>query len=125
MHTDANYKDCIYHFGGPDNGVAFRYDTERMAGKFCLPSAAAMEQIGEKVIEEFSGEFSKYFGDTGFMVYMQDIMHCKDVLFIAFGTAFLVGFLYMIVLRVAGGPIIYLSILALILCTAAGGLMLN
>ena len=125
MHTDTNYKDCIYYFGGPDNGVAFRYDTELMAGKFCLPSAEAMEQIGEKVIEEFSGEFSKYFGDTGFMTYMQDIMHCKDVLFIAFGTAFLVGFLYMIVLRVAGGPIIYLSILALILLTAAGGLMLN
>lgn len=59
------------------------------------------------------------------MTYMQDIMHTRQVLFITFVTAFFVGFVYMIVLRIAGGPIIYLSILALILCTAAGGLMLN
>lgn len=55
------------------------------------------------------------------MVYVEDIMVAKDVLVLSFGTAFIVGFCYMIVLRIAGGPIIYLSILAIILSTAYGG----
>ena len=58
------------------------------------------------------------------MVYINDIMAVKNVLFISLATAFVVGFVYMIVLRVAGGPIIYLSILLLILSSAGGGYML-
>jgi hypothetical protein len=58
------------------------------------------------------------------MVYVNDIIATKDVLLIALGTAFVVGFIYMIVLRLAGGPIIYLSILAIILSSAGGGFML-
>lgn len=121
MENDLNYAQCIYYFGGPEYGQPFRYDTELVAGRFCLPSPAAMEQVGEKIIEEFQGEFNKYFGNSGFMVYVEDIMQCKDLLLYSFGTAFIVGFCYMIVLRIAGGPIIYLSILALILSTAYGG----
>tara|TARA_B110000305_G_scaffold219728_1_gene260956 strand:- start:1007 stop:1144 length:138 start_codon:yes stop_codon:yes gene_type:complete len=29
----------------------FRYDTELVGGKFCLPSAAALEDIGKEVVE--------------------------------------------------------------------------
>lgn len=58
------------------------------------------------------------------MVYVQDIMATKVVLAYSLATAFVVGFIYMIVLRIAGGPIIYLSILLLILSTAGGGYML-
>lgn len=58
------------------------------------------------------------------MVYLNDILATKQVLFISLGTAFLVGFVYMIVLRFFGGPIIYLSLLALILSTAGGGYMI-
>lgn len=58
------------------------------------------------------------------MVYVNDIIATKNVLLISLATAFLVGFVYMIVLRIAGGPIIYLSIVLLILSTAGGGFML-
>ena len=58
------------------------------------------------------------------MTYINDIIATKNVLLIALATAFLVGFVYMIVLRIAGGPIIYLSLLALILSSAGGGFML-
>jgi len=51
-------------------------------------------------------------------------MACSDLLLMSLGSAFLIGFLYMIVLRIAGGPIIYLSILAMILGTAYGAYML-
>jgi len=118
-----NYENCVYYFN-KDNNLFFRYDTELVGGKFCLPSAKAMEDVGEKVVEEFQGEFNKFFGDSGIMVYVQDIINTKEVLFYSLATAFVVGFIYMIVLRVAGGPIIYLSILMIILSCAGGGYML-
>lgn len=51
-------------------------------------------------------------------------MAVKDVLLYTLGTAFLIGFIYMIVLRLCGGPIIYVSILAMIGGTGYGGYLL-
>jgi len=39
----------------------------------------------------------------------------------SFGSAFLLGFIFMIVIRIAGGPIIYLSIIGIVGGTAYGG----
>lgn len=44
-----NYENCMYYF---DKELPpFRYDTELVGGKFCLPSAAALEDIGKEVVE--------------------------------------------------------------------------
>ena len=51
-------------------------------------------------------------------------MATRYILLGGLGSAFLIGFLYMIVLRFIGGPIIYCSILGLILANAYGGYML-
>jgi len=51
-------------------------------------------------------------------------MAAKKVLAITLGTAFIVGFIYMIVLRVFGGPMIWLSIIGLIGGTIYGGFLL-
>jgi hypothetical protein len=48
----------------------------------------------------------------------------KEVLLYALLTAFLIGFIYLLVLRVLGGPIIYISIVAIIGGCAYGGYML-
>jgi hypothetical protein len=58
------------------------------------------------------------------MAYLSDIMAVKDVLMYSLGSGFLIGFVYMIVLRCCGGPIIYLSILATIGASGYGAFML-
>ena len=51
-------------------------------------------------------------------------MATKEPLLWGLLSGFLIGFVYMIVLRLCGGPIIYASIVAMILGTAYGGWML-
>jgi len=58
------------------------------------------------------------------MQYLADIMATKNLLLWSLLTGFLIGFGYMIVLRLCGGPIIYLSILGMILSTAYSALLL-
>jgi hypothetical protein len=58
------------------------------------------------------------------MDYLADIMAARTLLMYSLITAFFIGFVYMIVLRLCGGPIIYLSILGMILSTAYGAFML-
>ena len=64
------------------------------------------------------------FGAINIQSILGDVAATREPLLYAFGTAFLIGFIYMIVLRLCGGPIIYLSILAMILGSAFGGFML-
>lgn len=63
-------------------------------------------------------------GGSGFDQYMSDIIACTEPLLFSLGTAFLIGFVYMIVLRLCGGPIIYCSILAMIGGTGYGAYMM-
>jgi len=56
--------------------------------------------------------------------YISDIISAKEVLLITLATGFLLGFVYMIVLRLFGGPMIYLSIFALLIGSVVGGFML-
>jgi hypothetical protein len=58
------------------------------------------------------------------MEYVGDIIACQTLLLYSLGTAFLIGFIYMIVLRLCGGPIIYFSILGMIVSTGYGAFML-
>lgn len=50
-----NYENCMYYINKEyptEPGInPFRYDTELVGGKFCLPSAAALEDIGKEVVE--------------------------------------------------------------------------
>lgn len=75
-------------------------------------------------VKQFKEEFNKYFGGSGITQYLADIVAAKEVLIITLFTAFFIGFLYMLVLRLFGGPMIYLSILAMIVGTTIGGYML-
>ena len=63
-------------------------------------------------------------GQINIASYIADIQAAQEVLLITLGTAFLCGFVYMIFLRLCGGPIIYISILGMIAGTGYGGWML-
>jgi len=123
--SDTDYfKQCVFYIGGVSDGVALRYPTTQFAGKFCIPDIAKALEDGNTYVVAFKEEFDKYVGSTGIETYFSDVIATQEPLLIAFGTAFLIGFVYMIVLRLCGGPIIYASILAMILGTAYGAYMM-
>jgi len=43
----ANYKACVYYFGGTTVGVAQRYETAKL-GRFCAPAGKALEEEAVK-----------------------------------------------------------------------------
>ena len=51
-------------------------------------------------------------------------MAVRDLLAYTVGSAFIIGFIYLILLKAIGGIIIYASIVGIILSTIAGGYML-
>ena len=63
-------------------------------------------------------------GGVSFATYLGDIIAAREVLLWTLLSAFLIGFIYLFVLRLLGGPIIYISILAILVGCAYGGYML-
>jgi len=105
----------------------FRYDTEVVGGKFCGPSPKALANpLIAGQVQAFKGLFDNIIGgdDNPAMSYLADIIAVKDLLLISLGTGFLIGFVYMIFLRLCGGPIIYITILLTIVSSGAGSFML-
>ena len=123
MRQNPNYyKDCQFYIGNRNyGGQALRYDTEVLAGKFCVPTT---EALSEDMIKQFKAEFDKYFLDSGFAQYFSDIAATSDLLAYTIGTAFLIGFLYMVVLYFLGGFLIWISIVLIIGANLYGGYML-
>ena len=111
-----DYKNCVYTI---QNVHPIRYETAKI-GRFCAPSGKAME---DTVIAEFNTQFNKYFGKYNVQAYLTDIISAREILMYTLLTGFFIGFVYMIFMRLFGGPLVYFSILGLILGTAYGGWM--
>lgn len=120
MKTDPDkYKDCAYYVGGVSAGQAVRYETAKL-GRFCAPAGKALE---DQALKAFQTQFNQYFGKYNIQSYLTDIIAAREILYWALLTGFLIGFVYMIFMRLFGGPLVYFSILGLILGTAYGGWM--
>ena len=97
-----------------------------LGGKFCAPSAKALNDplIADQV-NNFKKVFDQFLGDDNpAMAYISDIMAVQDLLLYSLGSGFLIGFVYMIFLRLCGGPIIYITIVLTIATSAYGSYML-
>lgn len=99
----------------------FRYETELLASKFCVPTPDALKAAA---VSAFKDQYDKYFGDTGAMDVFNDMVATWEVIAGSIVTAFLLGFVFMIVLRFFGGPLIWGSIILIIGGTGFGGYML-
>jgi hypothetical protein len=121
MNNKDKYSDCQYYPLGVVSKEPLRYGTERLS-RFCVPDSEALKK---DALSAFKAEFDKYFGGMNIQKYISDIISAKEVLLITLGIGFLLGFVYMIVLRLFGGPMIYLSIFALLIGSVVGGYMLN
>ena len=117
----SKYENCVYYPFGTVTGQAFRYATALFAGKFCIPNS---EEMALGAFDEFKKQFDNIFGGLNLGAYIADIAAAKEPLLYAIASAFLIGFVYMIVLRLCGGPIVYASLFFMVMGTAYGGLML-
>lgn len=91
-----------------------------VAGKFCVPDMSA----GADLFAVFKLAFQGVLGSFNLQEVLGDIAACTEPILICLAIAFFLGFVYLIVLRILGGPIVYISLLAMILGTAAGGYFL-
>lgn len=76
------------------------------------------------MVEQFEATVKKYMSQSGADAYIADVMAVRDLLAWTILSAFVIGFIYLILLRMIGSIIIYASIVAIILGTLAGGYML-
>lgn len=85
-----------------------------------------MEDLGgspeiQDSVKAFEKEVLSQLTESGVTDYIADTVAAKDVLLIGLGTAFVIGFIYLILLRWIVGPIVWISIFLTIASLGAGG----
>jgi hypothetical protein len=120
--TKLEFKNCIWYVRGIlVESSAARYDSKGILGRFCVPSDP---RVGDLAVQQFTAIFESVLGGTNLAGYINDIQQTQGVLYISIATAFVVGFTYLIVLRLCGAPIIYTTLIFSVVSTAGGGYML-
>ena len=148
MANNANYDGCVYQIdlaylekwgidvdsyadefyaGGsaavtPSARFPFRYETTRMYG-YCLPklSGDKVSAFSDKTIETFEKLFEETVMNDKLTSYIYDIATAWKVIAICSGTAIVLGYLYLLLIRCMGAIIVWLSIILLQLSLIAGG----
>tara|TARA_B110000285_G_C15108587_1_gene609598 strand:- start:1271 stop:1930 length:660 start_codon:yes stop_codon:yes gene_type:complete len=114
-----NYKACVWYPAGVVSATPARYETAPL-GRFCAPAGKALE---DEAVKLFKTQFNQYFGRFNIQSYVADVVSAREILAWTLLSGFFIGFVYMIFMRLFGGPLVYFSILGLILGTAYGGWM--
>lgn len=76
------------------------------------------------IVKSFEDQAKAFMSNSGADAYVADIMATRDLLGWSILTAFLVGFVYLIVLKFLGGIVIWATIFGIVLGTIFGGYML-
>lgn len=125
IDADA-YADEFYDGGSsavtPNARFPFRYETTRMYG-YCLPklSGDKVSAFSDKTIETFEKLFEETVMNDKLTSYIYDIATAWKVIAICSGTAIVLGYLYLLLIRCMGAVIVWLSIILLQLSLIAGG----
>jgi len=115
------YTDCVYY---PDrtsiyNGTPFRYESLNVLNAFCIPNAS--DYVDQQTYESFkTAFFSSVYGQTA-GVWAYNIMKAWPVLIVGALLAVVFGYLYLFVIRLIGGAIIWISFVLIVLSMTFGG----
>ena len=102
-----------------------RYETEVIGGKVCFPVIPeGAQKGGMAVVKKFYDEAISKLDESGVTDYINDTLATWQVLCIGLATSFLVGFIYLVLLRYIVGPIVYGSIILTFVVIGASGYML-
>jgi len=112
------FANCTYFVGGVKYGSAFKYDTEPLLGKYCLPTSEALRDSAVKTFKE--NFYDKYDVDK-YTTYIADLYTAWYVMAISVGVALLAAIVYLLILRCCAGVMIWMSILSIMACLGGGG----
>lgn len=87
-------------------------------GRYCIPDTTALQNTAVKTFKE--NFYDKYNIDK-FTDYIGDLVSVWYVMAICFGIAFVLGMLYLLILRCCAGVIIWFSIIAILGVIGGGG----
>jgi len=102
-----------------------RYPTEVVGGKVCFPviDPQATDEIGQ-MMNTFYNETLSQLNESGVTDYINDTLATWQVLLIGLGSAFLIGFIFLFLLRWIVAPVVWGSIFATVGLMGYGGYML-
>jgi hypothetical protein len=102
----------------------YRYNTKKLYG-FCVPDTSSDSEntsaLSSAAIETFQGLFEETVMNDKLTSYMADIATSWKLILICSGTAVVLGYIYLMLIRFIGGLIVWLSILLIQVSLLAGG----
>jgi hypothetical protein len=87
-------------------------------GRYCIPDSEALRNAS---VATFYAYFEEYFDVSKITGYVSDIFAVWYVLVISVGVAFILGFIYMILLRFCASLMIFVSLVGILLALGGGG----
>jgi hypothetical protein len=130
----VKWKNCQYYpyrtttYDGP----AVRYDTQGrkfefippltpyylVYGRFCIPTS---ESLKNATVNAFMNNFYEKYDIDKYTSYVADLINVWYIMAICVGGAFIIGIIYLLILRCCAGVIIWGSILAILAIIGGGG----
>lgn len=87
-------------------------------GKYCVPTG---ESLKNATVNTFKESFYNKYNIDKYSDYISDLINVWYVMAICFGAAFIIGIIYLLILRCCAGLIIWSTILAILVIIGGGG----
>lgn len=100
----------------------YRYDTKKMYG-FCVPDTDAenASALSDTMIKTMKRLFQDTVLEDKFTSYVADIAYCWRMILVCSVTAVLLSYLWLFIIKLIGGLIVWLSIIIIQISLLAGG----
>lgn len=86
--------------------------------KYCLPTSSALK---DQAIKTFKDNFYDKYNADKLSDYITDLINAWQVMLICIGAAFILGFIYLLLVRCFAGAIVWLTIISIFVILAGGG----
>lgn len=90
----------------------------KVLGKYCIPNTDTLE---DAALKRFNDDFYEKYNIDKLSDYITDLINAWEVMLICLGAAFILGMLYLVILRCCAGVLIWTTIFAIIAITGGGG----
>lgn len=101
--------------------TVFRYNTQVFANSFCLPGEDFKDIIDQETLNAFKDAFLESAVGAKTVQWAADIARAWKIFAIGAAGTFVLGYLYLFVIRCIGGIIIYFSLAIILIALGAAG----
>lgn len=86
--------------------------------KYCIPNTEALE---DAALKKFNDDFYEKYNIDKLSDYISDLMNAWEVMLICLGASFIIGMIYLVILRCCAGVMVWTTIFATIAILGGGG----